>query len=146
MHKPQRVSRPGRMLPDRRAARLIARRANWLSLVPTTRSSVPLSQLETVLERHAPDAILMRDSVAARALRSAVEALVADARAAEPERVEPLLIELRCAWRDFPRVRGLASLETRDALWSRIVTVCCEEFYHARHGAPRRAPRHLSLN
>jgi hypothetical protein len=84
--------------------------------------------------------------VAARALRSAVEALVAEARASESERVEPLLIDLRAAWRDFPGVRALASLETRDVLWSRVVTVCCEEFYEARHGSALPAPRHLSLD
>src|SRR5688572_7766394 len=114
MHKPLRVSRAGRVPSDRRAARLIARRANWLSLVPASRSHSPLDQFRTVLQRHTPEAILTRDSVAERALRSALDGLVAQARATEPDRVEPLLIDLRRAWRDLAQVRALRSLETRD--------------------------------
>jgi hypothetical protein len=120
------------MQPDRRAARLIARQIGWLQLDVSPKSSSPLSQLESVLERHRADALLSNRSPEGRALRAAVRILVAESRRSDPQRVERLLVPLRSAFRAFRWVQAALSLPTRDALWSRIVSLCCEEFYGTR--------------
>ena len=128
--------------PDRRAARLLARHTPTAGLELVGQSASPLAELEEVLDRFNPRSLLTSDSVGAHALRGAVRRLAADARAQDPRRAELLLLSLRCAWRDFPRVRQLADEQTRDVLWYRLVRLCCEEFYGTRaDGLTERADR-----
>jgi hypothetical protein len=133
MRKSSLASRLVRSLPDRRAARLVElHRASSLAAAPAQEIGSAISRLEGLLERYSPLALLSRDSRASRELRTAVRAIALEARLEDPVRCERLLLTLRCAWRDFPQIRSLADQPVRDALWSRLVRLCCEEFYGPR--------------
>ena len=86
---------------------------------------------------HAPEALLAREVTGAERLRAAARLLADEARAANPVRAERLLVALRQAWEELPRVRRGADDDARRALWDRLVLICCEEFYAP---APPAAP------
>jgi hypothetical protein len=131
MRKMSLQSRLVRPLPDRRAARLVGlHRSARAEQAHATSSAI--AGLERLLERHAPLALLSPNSAAELELRATVRDIVVEARAEDPLRCERLLLTLRCAWREFPLVRRIADQPTRDALWSRLVRLCCEEFYCPR--------------
>ena len=137
MRKSSLASRLVRSLPDRRAARLVGLHRAPLAIGPGHETRSAISSLEHLLERHDPLALLSPDSVASRDLRETVRAIVREARVQDPLRCERLLLTLRCAWRDYPQIRNIAEQPIRDALWSRLVRICCEEFYGPR--------RHLAV-
>jgi hypothetical protein len=125
-------ARLARSLPDRRAARLVARRRFDSTSMAMTTIGAAITELEQVLERHSAATLIEPDSLAANELRAAVRAIAAEARADDPVRCERMLLALRCAWRDFPEVRRIADQPIRDALWDRLVRLSCEEFYDPR--------------
>lgn len=63
------------------------------------------------------------------AFRAAARQLAVESRAEDPVRAERLIIGLRSAWRELPQVRALDDRESSQALWQRLVRLCCEEFY-----------------
>ena len=68
-------------------------------------------------------------------LRSAARLLADEARAGDSVRAERLLIALRRVWCRLPEAQAVPDPE-RDALWDRLVLLCCEEFYAGGAGAP----------
>ena len=121
--------RTNRTPPDRRAARIMSRLVGEAPTVRMGSGRSAIAELESVLERHTALALLTDDSNAANELRAAVHAIAIEARADDPVRCERMLLALRCAWRDFPEVRRIADQPIRDALWTRLVRLSCEEFY-----------------
>ena len=125
--------------PDRRAARLLARRAiadcvhtgGALAAVP--RSSAGVAALTRAIRTYGADALCaprsLDESDAARAMRAACALLAREARTVDPVRAERLLRTLKTLWPTLPEIQALLPGAPRDGLWSRVVTVCVEEFY-----------------
>jgi hypothetical protein len=90
-----------------------------------------IDALGLVITVYGPERLCGRGSarISDRALRDAVRRLVVEARAIDPARGERMLIALRHEWMQLPAVRNLSHDSPRGALWDRIVTICCEEFY-----------------
>ena len=89
-----------------------------------------LDALSRVIAAYGPDRLSGRGHARAsdRALRDAVRQLTREARARDSVRAERLIIELRESW---PHLPGLvrSGVGARRALWDRVVTLCCKEFY-----------------
>jgi hypothetical protein len=119
-------------LPDRRAARLLSRRSVGTPMARIEPSPSAIAALERVLEGHSAVALLNPDAVAENELRNAIRTIAKEASATDPIRCERMLLALRCAWRESLEVRCLAEQPIREALWTRIVRLSCEEFYGRR--------------
>jgi hypothetical protein len=95
-------------------------------------SAPSLAALASVISAHSFDALLIDGSIAAAALQDAVRAVVNEARAGDPLRVERLIVTLRSWWRSLPTVRRRADEEQAERLWSELLRRCIEEFYSGR--------------
>jgi hypothetical protein len=123
--------------PDRRASRLLTMAQRSDSFGPVEIAG--LDALALVITVYGPERLCGHGSarISDRALRDAIRRIAAEARAEDPARAERMLIALRQAWLQMPAVRHLSHDSPRTALWDRIVTLCCEEFYApAADGVP----------
>jgi hypothetical protein len=115
--------------PDRRANRLLTMAYRSDSFGPAAINGI--DALALVITVYGPERLCGRGSarISDRALRDAVRRRVVEARAIDPVRAERLVIALRNEWMQLPAVRSLSHDSPRGALWDRIVTICCQEFY-----------------
>jgi len=137
---------PRRALPpDRRAARLVARRSAVHLLpadAPDLSAGAGLHALRDVLRSHAatrlPCVAARGGTGSARAdepfrelpeLRAAARLIAGEARALDPVRAERLLIALKAVWAALPEVQMLPPGGPREAFRDRLVACCIEEFY-----------------
>jgi hypothetical protein len=98
-------------------------------------SAPNLSELAAVFQAHSADVLLDDRSEAFAALRTAVRAVVDEARDRDPQRIERLIVVLRAWWRSQATLRRRVDDGLCDALWGQLLRMCIAEFFADRERA-----------
>jgi len=100
-------------------------------LTDAASSSEALQRLDRLVARHGPDVLLTAapSTDAAEGLAAVVRVLCADARRANPGRVEPMILALHTVWTRLPSVRRLRPSESTSRLLAHIVALAVTGFY-----------------